>query len=205
VINGTYETLKATKVSAKIYSIDAKERASREATIDLGADSSTKAFDLPKPDGLTTTYFLKLELHNAAGKLVSENFYWLSTKPDVLDWAKRNGTAYTPQKEFGDLTGLNSLPKARVAITKTVQVNGGNSSLTVTAENQSDSVAFMVHPRLIRGKGGDDVTPIFWNDNYFSLLPGERKTVTARFDSTSLHGATPELVVEGWNIEPLRP
>ena len=123
----------------------------------------------------------------------------------MLDWAKRNGTAYTPQKEFGDLTGLNSLPKARVAITKTVQVNGGNSSLTVTAENQSDSVAFMVHPRLIRGKGGDDVTPIFWNDNYFSLLPGERKTVTARFDSTSLHGATPELVVEGWNIEPLRP
>ncbi len=205
MINGTYETLKATKVSAKIYSIDAKERASREATIDLGADSSTKAFDLPKPDGLTTTYFLKLELHNAAGKLVSENFYWLSTKPDVLDWAKRNGTAYTPQKEFGDLTGLNSLPKARVAITKTVQVNGGNSSLTVTAENQSDSVAFMVHPRLIRGKGGDDVTPIFWNDNYFSLLPGERKTVTARFDSTSLHGATPELVVEGWNIEPLKP
>jgi exo-1,4-beta-D-glucosaminidase len=205
VINGTYEALKGTKVSAKIYSIDAKEKASREATVDLGADSSTKAFDLPKPEGLTPTYFLKLELRDAAGKLVSENFYWLSTKADVLDWAKRSDTVYTPQKEFGDLTGLNSLPKARVAITKTVQGSGRNSSITVVVENKSDSVAFMVHPRLTGGIGGDDVTPIFWSDNYFSLLPGEKKTVMARFDAATLHGASPDLVVEGWNVEPTVP
>jgi exo-1,4-beta-D-glucosaminidase len=205
VINGTYEALKGTKVSAKIYSIDAKEKASREATVDLGADSSTKAFDLPKPEGLTPTYFLKLELRDAAGKLVSDNFYWLSTKADVLDWAKRSDTVYTPQKEFGDLTGLNSLPKVRVAITKTVQGSGRNSSITVVVENKSDSVAFMVHPRLTGGKGGDDVTPIFWSDNYFSLLPGEKKTVMARFDAAALHGASPDLVIEGWNVEPSAP
>jgi len=201
VINGTYESIKGTKVSAKIYSIDAKEKASREATLDLGADSSTKAFDLPTPDGLTPTYFLKLELRDADGKLVSENFYWLSTRADVLDWAKRTDTVYTPQKEFGDLTGLNSLPKTKVAITKTAHVSGGNSMLAVAAVNNSNSVAFMVHPRLTRGKGGEDVTPVFWSDNYFSLLPGEKKSVTVRFDSSSLHGASPELVVEGWNVE----
>ncbi len=201
----TYESIKGTKVSAKIYSIDATEKASREATLDLGADSSTKAFDLPKPDGLTPTYFLKLELHDAAGKLISENFYWLSTKADELDWAKRSDTVYTPQREFGDLTGLNSLPKAKVSISKTVHVSGSNSSLTVVAQNKGDSVAFMVHPRLTRGKDGDDVTPIFWSDNYFSLLPGEKKAVTARFDSASLQGATPELVVEGWNVGPTAP
>jgi exo-1,4-beta-D-glucosaminidase len=171
----------------------------------LGPDSSTKAFDLPKPDGLAPTYFLKLELHDSAGKLVSENFYWLSTKPDVLDWAKRSDTVYTPQKEFGDLTGLNSLPKAKVAITKTAHASGGYSVFAVAAENKSNSVAFMVHPRLTRGKGGEDVTPVFWSDNYFSLLPGEKKIVTARFDSAELHGATPELVVEGWNVEPTAP
>jgi exo-1,4-beta-D-glucosaminidase len=205
VINGTYQALKGLKVSAKIYSIDAKEKGSREATIDLAADSSAKAFDLPKPEGLTPTYFLKLELHDTAGKLVSENFYWLSTKADELDWAKRTDTVYTPQKEFGDLTGLNNLPKVRVAITKTAQGSGSNSSITVVAENKSQSVAFMIHPRLIRGKGGDDVTPIFWSDNYFSLLPGEKKTITVRFDSAPLRGAAPELVVEGWNVEPAKP
>ena len=205
VINGTYEALKGVKVSAKIYSIDAKEKGSREATLDLAADNSTKAFDLPKPEGLTPTYFLKLELRDAAGKLASENFYWLSTKADELDWAKRTDTVYTPQKEFADLTGLNNLPKVRVVITKTTQGSGSNSSVTVVAENKSDSVAFMVHPRLTRGKGGDDLTPIFWSDNYFSLLPGEKKAITARFDSARLHGATPELVVEGWNVEPTAP
>ena len=205
VINGTYEPLKGTKVSAKIYTIDAKEKASREATLDLEADSSTKAFDLPTPDGLTPTYFLKLELHDATGKLVSENFYWLSTKADVLDWAKRSDTVYTPQKEFGDLSGLNTLPTVKVAITKRLDFAGKIPLLTVIAENKSNSVAFMVHPRLTRGKGGEDVTPVFWSDNYFSLLPGEKKSVSVRFDSDEFHGATPELVVEGWNVEPTAP
>jgi len=205
VINGTYDPLKGVKASAKIYNIDAKEKAARETTLDLSPDSATKAFALPNPDGLTPTYFLKLELHDSAGKLVSENFYWLSTKPDVLDWEKRADTVYTPQKEFADLTALNDLPKARVAITKTEHMSGTSSTLTLVTENKGDSVAFMVHPRLIRGKGGDDVTPIFWSDNYFSLLPGEKKSLTAKFDSSLLQGASPELVVDGWNVEPTAP
>ncbi len=205
VINGTYEALKGMKVSAKIYNVDAQEKASRDATLDLTPDSSTKAFDLPAPEGLTPAYFLKLQLHDAAGKLVSDNFYWLSTKPDVLDWAGRKDTVYTPQKEFADLTGLNGLPKARVAITKTIHASGRDSSLTVMTINVSASVAFMVHLRLTGGKSGEDVTPIFWSDNYFSLLPGEKKTVTARFDLSSLDGAAPELVVDGWNVEPTAP
>ncbi len=205
VINGTYEALKGMKVSATIYNIDAQEKASRDATLDLTPDSSTKAFDLPAPEGLTPAYFLQLHLHDAAGKLVSDNFYWLSTKQDVLDWAGRKDTVYTPQKEFADLTGLNGLPKAKVAITKTIHASGRSASLTLVAENTSAGVAFMVHLRLTRGKSGEDVTPIFWSDNYFSLLPGEKKTVTARFDFSSLDGAAPELVVDGWNVEPTAP
>jgi exo-1,4-beta-D-glucosaminidase len=205
VVNSTYEALQGMKVSAKIYSIDAREKASKNATLDLGADSNTKAFDLPTPDGLSTTYFLKLQLHDATGKLVSDNFYWLSTKADTLDWAGRSDTVYTPQKDFADLTGLNSLPKAKVAITKSLRSNGATHWMTVSLANTGDSVAFMVHPRLTRGKGGDDVVPVFWSDNYFSLLPGEKKSVTAKFDSSSLAGATLELVVNGWNLEPLKP
>jgi exo-1,4-beta-D-glucosaminidase len=205
VINGTYEALKGMKVTAKIYSIDAKEKASRDTKLDLAADSSTKAFELPAPEGLSSTYFLKLDLHDAAGKLVSDNFYWLSTKPDVLDWAGRSDTVYTPQKEFGDLTGLNSLPKAKLAITKVLHVNGAIQWIAISVVNTGDAVAFMVHPRLTRGKGGEDVVPVFWGDNYFSLMPGGKKSVTVQFDSSSLAGAAPELVVDGWNLEPVSP
>jgi exo-1,4-beta-D-glucosaminidase len=202
IVNDTYQALKGMKVSAKIYNLDAKEKDSQDITLDLAPDSSTKAFAFRAPDGLTPTYFLKLKLHDAAGKLVSDNFYWLSTKADVLDWGRKRDTVYTPQKEFADLTGLNSLPKANVAITKSVSANGSKYVMTVMAENKGNSVAFMVHPRVTRGKGGEDITPIFWSDNYFSLLPGEKKSVTARFDFASQDGAKPELVVDGWNMEP---
>ncbi len=205
VVNSTYEALKGMKASAKIFDIDAKEKASKDTKLDLAPDSSAKAFDLPSPDGLSTTYFLKLALHDAAGKLVSDNFYWLSTKPDTLDWAGRSDTVYTPQKDFADLTGLNSLPKANLSITKMLGLNGTEFLLRVFVENKGNNVAFMVHPRLTRGKGGDDVVPVFWSDNYFSLLPGEKKTVVARFERSSIAGSTLALVVEGWNLEPVFP
>jgi exo-1,4-beta-D-glucosaminidase len=205
VVNSTYEALKGMKVSAKIYNIDAKEKASKNATLDLAADSSTKAFDLPSPEGLSTSYFLKLQLHDASGKLISDNFYWLSTKADTLDWAGRSDTVYTPQKDFADLTGLNNLPKAKVRITKLIHASGPNMIMAVSVANTGDSVAFMVHPRLTRGKDDDELVPVFWSDNYFSLLPGEKKSVTVQFDSSSLAGATPELVVDGWNLEPVTP
>ena len=49
------------------------------------------------------------------------------------------------------------------------------------------------------------MVPVLWSDNYFSLLPGEKRTVTARLDLSALGGATPELVVEGWNVETTAP
>jgi exo-1,4-beta-D-glucosaminidase len=205
VVNSTYEALRGMKVEARIYDLHAKEKGSRNATLDLAADSSTKAFDLPTPDGLSTTYFLKLELRDAAGKLVSDNFYWLSTKVDTLAWAKRTDTDYTPQKDFADLTGLQSLSKTKLKIGKSVPSGAPDNLVVVSVENTGDSVAFMVHPRLTRGNGGEDVVPVFWSDNYFSLLPGEKKTVIVTFDKGALVGEPPEIVVDGWNVEPTMP
>jgi exo-1,4-beta-D-glucosaminidase len=203
VINGTYEMVKGAKVSAKLYNIDAKEKGSRDATLDLPADSSTKAFDLPKVSDLTKTYFLRLQLHNASGKLVSDNFYWLSTKPDTLDWKHKKDTVYTPQAEFGDLTGLNSLPPARIIVSnQALGKNGKNNWMTLTMENKGEGIAFMVHPRVTRGKDGEDVSPIIWSDNYFSLLPGEKCSLRAHYDDVSLAGKEPVLEIEGYNIAP---
>src|SRR5882672_9029143 len=200
VVNSTYAALKGLKVSAKIYNIDAKEKASQDVTLDVAADASVKAFDLPKVEGLSTTYFLRLQLRDAAGKPVSDNFYWLSTKADTLDWAKRKDTVYTPQKEFGDLTGLNSLPQVTLSVSAAKSSATGKDTITVTAKNPSSSVAFMAHLRLTRRPDGDDVVPIFWSDNYFSLLPGEESQVTASYDSSALDGKAALLVVDGYNV-----
>jgi len=200
VVNDTYAALKGMKVSAKIYNIDAREKASKDAILDVVSDSSTKAFDLPNVEGLSNTYFLRLQLRDPAGKLVSDNFYWLSTKIDTLDWAKRKDTVYTPQKEFADLTGLNSLPQVALAVSAARSSAAGKDTIAVTAKNPSSSVAFMAHLRLTRGPGGDDVVPIFWSDNYFSVLPGEERQVTATYDSSALDGKAAILVVDGYNV-----
>jgi len=202
VVNGTYEPLKAMRVNAKIYNLDAKEKASREAAIDVSPDSSARAFELPNVEGLTKTYFLRLQLHDAGGKLVSDNFYWLSTKPDVLDWAKRKDTVYTPQAEFGDLTGLNDLPRVKLEVAAASQAVAAKGSTRVTLRNPSENLAFMVHLKITRAKGGEEVVPIFWEDNYFSLLPGEQREVTARYDVSALEGKEAVLAVDGFNIAP---
>jgi len=196
VVNSTYEALRGAKVSAKIYSIDAVEKASHEVTLDLAADSSTKAFDLPKVEGLSKTYFLRLQLRDAGGKELSDNFYWLSTKADTLNWAKQQDTVYTPQAEFGDLTGLNSLPKVKL----NASFVSGNGTAQVTVSNPGNAVAFMVHLRVTRDAGGEDLTPILWEDNYFSLLPGESRTVTAKYDPSLLGGKQAVVALDGWNV-----
>jgi exo-1,4-beta-D-glucosaminidase len=200
IVNGKYEPLRGVKVSAKIYNLDGREIASRDATLDVPADAAVKAFDLPKPENLSTTYFLKLQIYDSAGKLNSDNFYWLSTKPDTMDWAKRNDTVNTPQKDFAELTGLNSLPQVRIEVNAQESRKAGEGIARLRFKNPSANIAFQIHARLTRGKDGDDVVPIFWDDNYFSLLPGEEKAVAATFAVEDLQRQEPVLEVEGYNI-----
>lgn len=200
VVNSTYEAIPGVKVSAKLYNLDAKEKGSREGTMDVTADSSTKAFDLPKVDDLTKTYFLRLQLHDSGGKLLSDNFYWLSTKADVLAWEKKQDTVYTPQAEFGDLSGLNALPETKLEITAAKEEQGGKAGLRVSVRNPSANIAFMAHLRVTKGKGGEDLTPIFWSDNYFSLLPGEQREISASYDASALDGKSAVVELDGYNV-----
>jgi len=202
VVNGTYDEHKGMKVRARVYSLDAKLLAEQEQSVDVPADAAVKAFNLPKPDGLTTTFFVKLDLRDAAGKTVSDNFYWLSAKPDTLDWAHKQDTVYTPQAEFGDLTGLNSLPQIKLQSNAVLEQKPASTVgvAHVRVKNTSSSVAFQVRLRLANKKDGLDVVPVFWDDNYFSLLPGEERTISVTYDASELRGALPELQIGGFNI-----
>jgi exo-1,4-beta-D-glucosaminidase len=202
VVNGTYEPIKGLEATARLFNVNGKEIEAKNEKVDLPADSAVKAFDLPKPANLSTTYFLKLYLHDASGNLVSDNFYWLSTKLDTLDWSKRKDTVYTPQKDFADLTGLNSLPQVKLEMTPSLRQDSGKGIITVKIKNPSPSVAFQVHFRATKGKDGDDIVPIFWDDNYFSLLPGEEKTVKATYNLTDADSKNPVLELDGYNITP---
>ncbi len=190
------------KVRARVYSIDAKLLADKEESVNVPADAAVKAFDLPKPDGLTMTFFVKLDLRDARGKNVSDNFYWLSAKADTLDWAHKQDTVYTPQAEFGDLTGLSSLPQVKLQTSALLDQKAGAATgkAHVRVKNTSSNIAFQIRLRLVDKRDDLDVAPVLWEDNYFSLLPGEERIIASSYDASELHGAHPVIQVGGFNI-----
>jgi hypothetical protein len=60
----------------------------------------------------------------------------------------------------------------------------------------------MARLRVSRGTSGTRVLPVFYEDNYISLVPGEKRPVSLTFATADLAGESPRLTVEGWNITP---
>ena len=70
----------------------------------------------------------------------------------------------------------------------------------MTVENPSKSIAFFNRLKL-NGEKGEEVLPVIWQDNYFSLLPGEKREVTATYHAKTLGDNKPVVVIEGWNAD----
>jgi exo-1,4-beta-D-glucosaminidase len=52
-----------------------------------------------------------------------------------------------------------------------------------------------------KGKGGEEILPVLWEQNYISLLPGEKREITATYRASELGAAKPYVEVKGWNVE----
>jgi exo-1,4-beta-D-glucosaminidase len=200
VVSSQYTDAKGLKLTAKVFNLDMTEKNSQQATLDAAADSTSKVMTLPDIDGLSPTYFLVLRLEDSAGKLVGSNFYWLSTKPETLDWEKSNWYT-TPTSSYADYTALAQLPKVRLNLAHHTEHKGEDAITHVSLENPSKSLAFFVRLKVSKGKGGEEILPVLWQDNYISLLPGEKREVTATYRTQELGGAQPVVEVSGWNLE----
>jgi exo-1,4-beta-D-glucosaminidase len=198
VVNSYYQAFKGSKATAKVYNLDLTEKFSKTESLEVPPDSSRRVFVLPKLEGLTPTYFLRLALEDSAGKTVSSNFYWISTKPDVLAW-KDSAWYYTPIESYADLTALQSLPQVSLKVSSRVEHRGGEGTTRVTIANPTSNLAFAVHLRITKGKGGEEVLPVRWEDNYFPLMPGEKRIVAATYRMEDLGGAAAVVAAEGWN------
>jgi exo-1,4-beta-D-glucosaminidase len=200
VVSSQYDDAKALKLTTKIYNLDMSEKFSREDSLDAPADSTAKIFTLPEVDGLSPVYFVALRLTDSAGKLVGSNFYWLSTKPETLDWTK--STWYmTPTASFADYTALAQLPKVKLVVNEHTEREGEESVTRVTLENPSKTLAFFIRLKVEKGSNGEEILPVVWEDNYISLLPGEKREITASYRTSELGASKPKVEVSGWNVE----
>jgi|SRR5580693_5895071 mannosylglycoprotein endo-beta-mannosidase len=62
-------------------------------------------------------------------------------------------------------------------------------------------VALLSQLQLHQKKSGRRVLPIFYSDNYISLLPGESSTVSIAAATKDLKGDAPLIEVDGYNVD----
>jgi exo-1,4-beta-D-glucosaminidase len=201
LISSQYQDAKDLKLEAAVYNFDLSKSYYKRATVDAPADSSKRVFTLPQMEGQTTTYFLLLTLDDSSGKRLSSNLYWLSTKPDVMNWPKVTYSE-TPALQYGDFTSLNRLPKTSLRYSSETERQGDEFLTHVTIKNPGKNLAFFVRLKANSAATGDEILPVLWEDNYFSLLPGEERQITARHSASDVSTAKIAVTVEGWNVRP---
>jgi hypothetical protein len=165
-----------------IYNLDGTVAYQHDYRVTAPPSTATSLGAVEFPASLSSVHFLKLELHDASGKLLSNNFYWRAL-PEHQD----------------DLTDLGKLPTVTLDAKASRNDADGKTLVTVTLRNPSANVALMTHLQL-RRHSGERVLPVFYSDNYVSLVPGESRTITIEADLKDFKGEEALVVFDGWNI-----
>ncbi len=183
VVNNRPESLSNLTVRSRVYSFNGKLNAEKKYAVSQVPGSTTvKAAQIDVSAGISPIYFIKLDLLDGGGKVLSTNFYWQNVAQD-------------------DFTGLMGLPTAKLTIKVDSHVAGENTVLNVTLANPTETVALMTHLQLHQKESGARVLPVFYSDNYMSLVPGESRSMTIEVATKDLGKGSAVLLVDGFNVD----
>lgn len=173
VVNNNFGDVTGAVAEIGVYSYDGKLLFSRTDNVSI-SDDSTLPLDRLAVDStaLGSVHYLKLKL-SKGDDVLADNFYIHSADED--------------------LSVLKSLPRTTVDMTSLFTPVGDEWIGDVTFRNTGSTPALML--RLDLRAGGEQVLPVIYEDNWFSLLPGESKSVSIRFKDADTHGYKPELKV----------
>jgi hypothetical protein len=140
--------------------------------------------DVPT-EGLSDVHFIKLKLTDKTGKLISDNFYWRGNKRK-------------------DYTALNTLPKVKLTVNSKTEKVDGKYLITATISNPTSNkaAAFGIRVQALKAATGEQLLPAIMDDNYFSLMAGESKTIHMEMDEEVLGKDAVKLIVEPYNNRP---
>jgi exo-1,4-beta-D-glucosaminidase len=201
VVNNSLKAVPQLKVTAAVYDIDSKCRYTHAVVCNAAANAPTVAFSLPELKDISTTHFLRLTLTDSAGKVISVNSYWLSTVPDLMKANEgEDSWNITHVASFADFKGLESLPPVQLALPDfRVEDHGIEKEARLVVENKSNTIAFLVRLKLSRASDGEEILPIRFEDNYFMLLPGEKRLIAARYLAADSGAGKPVASVDCYN------
>lgn len=198
--NDTRQALSDIKAEIRLYDKNSKQVFEKTEGVLLGENTTKKWLNLPALQGKNEVYFLSLTLKNMKGEEIADNFYWLATQKDQLDWSKYFWF-YTPQKQYADFSGLNTLPKVTIKAEKTIkEINKDEYEVSLKLRNTSDKLAFFIEAELADGANGAAIAPVFWSDNYVSIPPNETRVISAKYFRKDLKSGTPAIRIQGYNL-----
>ena len=164
---------------ARLYDLQGREINQQQWNLSVASNTHQNAGLLDKkkkPDGLC---FVRLSLKDSGGKVVDENLYWL-----------------TSQKT--DMQDLEKLPPASLELQITGNPDGNKE---IVMQNTGNETAFFTRLKIKNTTTGQLELPVFFEDNYMTLFPGEQKTI--KMDLSHLPSKTKihQLVLEAeaWN------
>ena len=180
VVNYHGRDRKSLTAKAQLINQDGSVQWEKQSQLDLPEDATTACFRVEYPESLSETYFIKLSL-TENGETISDNFYWRG-------------------KEDGNYRSLRQLPKVTPTITAGAAVrNGTDWTMNVTIANDSATPLLMTRLQTIGARSGQRILPAFFSDNYFSLMPGESRSVSIRVSDADTRGETPTISVSAFN------
>jgi exo-1,4-beta-D-glucosaminidase len=198
VVNNTGKTEATSSVAVRVLDLEGNERYSERLAVNVGPDASAKLGAVPVPAGVAGVHFVELELRHGP-EVVSTNTYFVPAKKDVTKPLATNWLN-TPTVQYADLTPLTKLAPATVKASVAKSKAGAQTQVTVTLENTGKGMAFFVRLLLRRGAAGPLVAPVFWDDNYVTLRPGTKRTLTVSCADAALDGKEPVVELEGMNV-----
>ena len=163
------------KVIATMYDLQGKEVWKKAASAHLPSDSTVNCFEALSPD-TTKSLMLRLEaISELNNEILSTNTYFL--------WGNESSK---------ELASIN-IAKVDVNIMH-------KPTIQVVLTNTSDTPAMMIRLNLC-GTDGEQILPVKYSDNYFHLLPGERKTISINWKPFDARGTNPQLKISGYNVK----
>ena len=193
VVNDYYRVFTGYKVIAQVYDINSKKVFEKSASVDLPEDGvANDILTIRFPENISQVHFIKLVLKDEKGKDVSSNFYWRSND-------KYEGSKTLTGPTSSGFEDLSKLKVAKVKLSYKTRQADGRYFVDIVMKNTSNGIAFFNQLQFLNSKMSP-IRPSFYSDNFFSLIPGEKKTVTIETGEEKLaDGAV--LVLKGWNID----
>ena len=193
VVNDYYQPFNNYTVVAEVYDINSKKVVEQSANVNLPSDGVVNdALTIRFPEGISQVHFIKLRLKDERGKEVSSNFYWRSND-------KYEGKETLTGPAASGFEELSKLKRGKLNTSYRMRKENNRYFVDITMKNVSNSIAFFNQIQFLDQKL-QPIRPSFYTDNFFSLMPGESKTVTVETADKNIDEA-PVLVIKGWNVE----